>query len=78
MSLPVYHLENSIIKIQPSWRPCGLRRGSAAVRLLGLEFRYQPRAQKSTSLSVVNFQVSASATGRSLVQRNSTECCVSN
>jgi hypothetical protein len=78
ISLPVYHLENSIIEIRRSRWPRGLRRGSAAVGLLGLKVRFPPRARKSAFLSVVNFQVSASATGRSLVQGNNTECCVSN
>ena len=56
--------------------PRGLRRGSAATRLLGMRVRIPPRAWISL-LSVVCFQVEVSATGRSLVQRSPTDCGVS-
>jgi hypothetical protein len=50
---------------------CGLRRGSAAARLLRLWFRIPPRAPR------VCCQVEVSATSWSLVQRSPTECGVS-
>jgi hypothetical protein len=58
--------------------PRGLRRGSAAARLLGLRVRILLGAWTSLSLvSVVCCQVEVSATGWSLVQRSLTECGVS-
>jgi hypothetical protein len=59
-----------------SQQPRGLRRGCAAVRLLGLRVRIPPG---HGCLSVVSVQcyVQVSASGRSLVQRSPTEYCVS-
>ena len=51
----------------------GLRHGPAADLSLGFRFRIPPRAWMSV-VSVVCCQVEVSATGRSLVQRNRTEC----
>ena len=51
--------------------PRGLRRVSAAGRLLGLRVRIPPGG------SFVYCQVEVSATSRSLVQRSRTECDVS-
>ena len=56
-----------------SRRPCGLRRRSAAARLLGLWVRIPPGAWMSV-VSVVCCQVEVSATGWSLVQRSPTDC----
>ena len=58
------------------WRsqwPRGLRRRSAAVRLLRLWVRIPPVASMNV-VSVVFCQVEVSATSRSLVHRSSTEC----
>jgi hypothetical protein len=63
----------SICRLQ--W-PRGLRRGSTVVRLLGLRVRIPPE-HGCLSVSVVYRQVVFSATGRTLVQRSSTECDVS-
>jgi hypothetical protein len=54
--------------------PRGLRRGSAAARVLGLGVRITPGAWMSALVSVVCCQVGVSATGRSLVQRSRTDC----
>jgi len=58
--------------------PLGLRRGSAAVRLLGLWFRIPPGLGCLSLVSVVCCEVEVSATGRSHVQRSPTECAVYN
>jgi hypothetical protein len=51
---------------------------SAVTRLLGLWVRIPPGVYGCLSLlSVVSCQVDVPATGRSLVQRSRTECCVS-
>jgi hypothetical protein len=58
--------------------PRGLRRRSAAVRLLGLRVRIPPGGHGCLSLvSVVCCQVEISASGWSLVQRGPTDCGVS-
>jgi hypothetical protein len=59
--------------------PHGLRRGSAAARLLGLRVRIPPEELKSVSYDYrcVCCQVEVSVTYRSLVQRSSTEFFVS-
>jgi hypothetical protein len=57
--------------------PRGVRRGSAAARLLGLRIRIPPRAGISVSLSVVCCQVEVPASGWSLVQTSPTQCGVS-
>ena len=55
--------------------PRGLRRGSAAARMLVLLFRSPPRALMSLCLvNGVYRQVVVSAANRSLVQRSPTEC----
>jgi len=56
--------------------PCGLRRGSAAARLMGLRVPNPPRARMSFVI-VVCPQIEVSVRGRSLVQRSPTECGVS-
>jgi len=56
--------------------PCGLRRGSAAARLMGLWVQNPPVARMSF-LIVVCPQTEVSVRGRSLVQRSPTECGVS-
>ena len=65
-----------MLKGRTQW-PRGLRRGSAAAPLLGLWVRI-PRGHGCLPLViVVCCQVEVYATGRSLVQRSSTECvCV--
>ena len=63
------------VKFRPSQWPRGLRRGSAAARLLGLWVRIPREAWMF--VSVVCCQVEVSASGRSLVQRSPTECGVS-
>jgi hypothetical protein len=60
-----------------SQRPRGLRRGSAAVRLLELWVRNPPGHGWVSLVSVVCCQVQVSASGRSPVQRSPTECGVS-
>ena len=55
--------------------PRGLRRRSAAARLLRLLVRIPPRAWMSV-VSVVCCQVEVSATSRSLVQRGPTDCVI--
>ena len=57
--------------------PRGLRRGSAAPRLLGLRVRIPPGQGCQSLVSVVCCQVEVSASGSSLVQRSPTECGVS-
>jgi len=69
-------------KITIFWNvtPCkrGLRRGSAATRLLQLRVRIPSAEWMSVSCECcVCCQVEVSATGRSLVQKGSTECGVS-
>ena len=55
--------------------PRGLRRRSAAARLLGLRVRIPPVAWMFVCLvSVVCCQVEVSATSLSLVQRSPTDC----
>jgi hypothetical protein len=56
--------------------PRGLRRGSAAARLLGLVVRIPPGTCLSL-VSVVCCTVEVSAMGRPLVRRSLTECGVS-
>jgi hypothetical protein len=53
--------------------PRGLRRGSSAVRLLGLWVRIPLGI---SVVSVLCCQIEVPATGRSLVQRSATECCL--
>jgi hypothetical protein len=57
--------------------PCGLRRGAAASRLLGMWVRIPPGHGYLSLLSVVCCQVEVSATSCSLVQRSPTEYGVS-
>jgi hypothetical protein len=54
----------------------GLRYGSAAARFLGLRVQIPPEALMSL-VSIVCCQVEISATGRSLDQKSSTDCGVS-
>ena len=61
----------------PSQWPRGLRRGSAAARMLGLWVRIPPGAWVSFSWSVVCCQVEVSAPCWLLVQRSPAECGVS-
>jgi hypothetical protein len=68
-------LRNTVTKCRSQW-PRGLRRGSAAARLLGLRVRIAPGAWMSV-VSVLCCAVDISASGRSLVQRSPTECGVS-
>jgi len=60
--------------IRRSQWPHGLRRGSAAARLLGLWFRIPPGHGCLSLVSVVCCQVEVFATGWSLAQRSPTEC----
>jgi len=60
-------------KICRSQWPRGIRRRSAAARLLGLWFRIPPAAWKFV-VSVVWCQVEVSATSWSLFQRSPTDC----
>ena len=56
--------------------PRGLRRGSAAVHLLGLRFRIPLCAWMSTVVSIVCCQVEVSVPGWSLVQRSNNGVCL--
>ena len=60
--------------ISRSHWPRGLRRGSAAARLLGLWFRIPPEHRCLSLVSVVCCQLEVFATGWSLTQRSCTEC----
>jgi len=80
-TLKIRHMSPKFLHIYHSQRanngrshwPCGLRRVSAAARLLGLRVRIPPWAW----VSVVCCEVEVSATCWSHVQRSSTECvCV--
>jgi hypothetical protein len=53
--------------------PCGLRRGSAAIRLLGLWVRI-PLVACMSVVGVVCCQVEGSASDWALIQRSPTEC----
>jgi hypothetical protein len=55
----------------------GLKRGSAAARLLGLWFRIPPMHWCLSLVSIVCYLAEASTTGRSLLQSSRTECGVS-
>jgi hypothetical protein len=57
--------------------PRGVRLGSTAARLLGLWVRIPLWTWMSVSCECCVLQVEVSASERSLVQRSSTECCVS-
>jgi hypothetical protein len=63
-------------KSRSQW-PCGLRRLSAAARLLGLRVPISPGHGCLSLVSVVCCQVEVSASGLSLVQRSPTICGVS-
>jgi hypothetical protein len=68
----------TIMQLGRSQWPRGLRRGSAAVRFLGLWVQIQSEAWMSVSLSLLWVLCVVCATGRSLFERNPTEClCVS-
>jgi hypothetical protein len=56
---------------------CGLRHGSAAVRLLGLRVRIPAGGMDVCLLYTLCFQVDVSASGWPLVQRSRTECDMS-
>jgi len=71
--LAIYNHHN--VKFCPSHWPRGLRRGSAAARLLRLWVRIPPGAWMLV-VSVVCCQAEVSASGWSLVQRSPTECGV--
>jgi hypothetical protein len=60
----------------PSQWPRGLRGRSAAERLLGSWVRIPPGAWTFVSCECLCCQVEVSAKGRSLVQRNPTDCGV--
>ena len=66
---PHKHVASISALCRSRW-PRGLRRGSAAARLLGMRVRIPPGAWMSV-VSVVCCQVEVPATGRSLVQRES-------
>jgi len=63
------------IMVSRSRRPRGLRRGSAAARLLRLWVRISPGTW--TFVFCECYQVEVSATSWSLVQRSPTDCCAS-
>jgi hypothetical protein len=67
---------SAIYSYQSRW-PRGLRRGSAAVRLLGLWVPVPPGHRCLAVVMVACCQVEVSASGWSLVQRSSTKCRVS-
>jgi hypothetical protein len=67
----------AILCVCRSQCPCGLRRGSASTRLLGLWVRIPPGHGCLSLVSVVCCHVEVSATSWSLVQRTPTECVVS-
>jgi hypothetical protein len=73
---PLRRYEVNIRTDRCQW-PRGLRRGSAAARLLGLWVRIPPGHGCLSLVSVVCCQVEVCATGWSLVQRGPTECGVS-
>ena len=60
-----------------SGRPCRLKSGSAAVRLLALWVRIPPGARFFSLVKVVFCQVEVSVMGRSLFERSATELGVS-
>jgi hypothetical protein len=78
----VGRLSRTAIRLQDShsrsrW-PRGFRRGSAAVRLLGVRVWIPPEHGYLSLVNVVSCQVEISATDRSLIQRSPTVCmCVS-
>ena len=67
--------KHPIVQWDPSQGLCRLRRGSAAIRLLGLRVSISPGSWMSL-VSVPLCVVSGLTTGRSLVQRSLTECGV--
>ena len=67
---------SNLLACQSQW-PRGLRRGSAAARLLGLWIRIPPGHGCLSLVIVVCCQVEVCATGWSLVRRSPTECGVS-
>jgi hypothetical protein len=69
--------EPAIATVCRSQWPSGLRRGSAADRLLGLRVRIPPGHGCVSVVSVVCCQIEVSAAGRSVVQRSPTDCGVS-
>ena len=69
------NIRNVCIVRRSQW-PRGLRRRSAAARLLRLWVRIPPGAWTFV-VSVLCCQVEVSATSRSLVQRSPTDCGVS-
>jgi hypothetical protein len=69
-------LKKVINQSRSQW-PCGLWRGSAAARLLGLWVRSHRGHGCLSLVSVVCCQVEVSATGWSLVRRSPTDCGVS-
>jgi hypothetical protein len=64
------------LKLLKSEWPRGLRRKSAAERLLGSWVRIPPEVWMFLSCECLCCQVKVSATGRSLVQRSPTDCGV--
>jgi len=54
----------------------GLRRGSAAVRLLRMRVQSRSRHGSLSRVNVMCWQVEVSATGRFLVQSSLTECVI--
>jgi hypothetical protein len=69
-------LQRSKWKIRrPPWRSA-LRRVSEADRLLGLRVRFPPRHGCLSCECSVCYRAEASATGRALTQRSSTDCSV--
>jgi len=72
-SLSISNLKYLKVKRRSQW-PRGLRRMSAAARLLRLWVRIPPEPGYLSVVSVVCCQVEVSATSWSLVQRSPTDC----
>jgi hypothetical protein len=70
-----HSLRSYVFDSRSRW-PRGLRHGSAAPCLLALRFRIPPGAWMFVSCECCVFQIEFSASGRSLVKRSPTKCCV--
>jgi hypothetical protein len=77
MHIPKIRIRYSINTNRRSQWPPGLRRRSAAVRLLGLWVRIPPGHGCLSLVNVVCCQVQVSASGWALVQRSLADCGVS-
>ena len=65
----------SVLRLIMKWKswPCSLKRGSSAVRLLGLRVRIPPRRHGRCLLWMCVIRIEVSATGPALVQGSPTD-----